>query len=220
MDIQSVNIGQERLIPGGNLRGKPTGTTGIFKTPVAGPVQITPLGLAGDAIIDARNHGGVDQAVYLYTRPDYDWWVAQTGGELVAGTFGENLTLSELESASVCVGDRFTIGEVLLEVTAPRIPCRVLAARMGEPGFVKRFRAAERPGIYCRVLNPGLVQAGQAVEYIPGSGERISLLEMFRDAYLPSLSEARLRRYLAAPIAIRDRIEMEQQLQALTESRS
>ena len=215
MKLISINIGQERSIPGPEIHGKPTGTTGIYKTPISSPVEITELGLQGDAIIDTKNHGGLDQAVYLYTLPDYDWWAEQLAELLSPGTFGENLTLSELESAAVCVGDRFAIGQVVLEATAPRIPCRVLAARMGEPAFAKRFRAAERPGIYCRVIQTGWVEAGQSVDYLPGEGERISLLEMFRDAYEPRLSEAILRRYLAAPIAIRDRQEKEEQLQAL-----
>ena len=67
--------------------------------------------------------------------------------ELAPGTFGENLTISELESAPLAIGDRLHISGVILEVTAPRIPCWKLAQRMGDPGFVKRFRAAERPGL-------------------------------------------------------------------------
>ena len=215
MQLLSVNLGSEQPIPGPKVPGKTSGTTGIFKKPVDTSVLVTELGLQGDAIVDTKNHGGVDQAVYLYTRPDYDWWAGQLGEALMPGTFGENLTLSGLESAQVCVGDRFIIGPVVLEATAPRIPCRVLAAHMDEPAFVKRFRFAERPGIYCRVLRTGEIQTGQMVEYALCEGDRISLLEMFRDSYEPGLSETKLRRYLAAPIAIRDRIEKEEQLQAL-----
>ena len=79
------------------------------------------------------------------------------------GTFGENLTIAGVETAQALIGDRLAIGDVLLEVTSPRIPCVTLAARMGDPGFVKRFRAAERPGFYCRVLQEGFVRAGDAV---------------------------------------------------------
>jgi MOSC domain-containing protein YiiM len=215
MQLLSINLGSEKPIPGPLVPGKTSGTTGIFKTPVDSPVRITEQGLQGDTIVDAKNHGGVDQAVYLYTRPDYDWWAEKLGETLAPGTFGENLTLSALESAQVCVGDRFTIGKVVLEATAPRIPCRVLAARMDEPTFVKRFRLAERPGIYCRVIQSGEIQAGQPVVYTPGEGDRISILEMFRDSYEPFLSEAKLRRYLTAPIAIRDRNEKEEQLRVL-----
>ncbi len=77
--------------------------------------------------------------------------VAELGTELAPGTFGENLTVGGLESMDYNIGDRFHIGTVVLEVTAPRI----LASRwqrMGDPTFVKRFRYAERPGLYCRVI--------------------------------------------------------------------
>ena len=83
--------------------------------------------------------------------------------ELEPGTFGENLTLDGLESARLNVGDMLHSGAVTLQVTAARIPCATLAARMGDPGFVKRFRLAGRPGAYCRVLRTGMLQAGAPV---------------------------------------------------------
>jgi MOSC domain-containing protein YiiM len=211
MQLISVNIGQKRVI--GNA-GK-SGYTGIFKLPVSTPVQIMPGGLVEDTIMDTKNHGGPDQAVYIYGQPDYQWWSTALGQELAPGTFGDNLTISGLESSSFSIGDRFQVGSVTLEVTAPRIPCGTLNARMGDPKFVKRFRAAERPGLYCRVIRAGWVQAGDAVILKRYSGKTVSIIEMFRDFYEPDLSEAKLRQYLAAPLAIRSRHEKEEQLHKL-----
>lgn len=208
MVLISVNQGQERPI----RIGKSTAKTGIFKLPVDLPVEITPTGLAGDAIVDAKNHGGVDQAVYVYTTPDYRWWSKELGKDLSPGTFGENLTVSGLESALVHVGDRLSIGAVTLEVTAPRIPCGTLAARMEDPQFVKRFRAAERPGFYCRVIQEGYLQAGDPAQIRPYPGETISVQEMFRDFYQAERDEESLRRFLRAPIDIRSRHKKEKQL--------
>lgn len=208
LQVVSVNIGHIQPIQ----YARKSGETGIFKQPVAAPIQVTPLGLAGDAICDVKNHGGPDQAVYIYTLPDYAWWSQQLGRPLAPGEFGENLTLSELESAACSVGDRLRAGAVLLEVTAPRIPCSTLAARMGDPAFVKRYRAAERPGLYCRVLQPGPVQPGDPVTLEPTSGPTLTILEMFRDYYISNLDEAAIRRHLAAPIAIRARMDMEKLL--------
>jgi MOSC domain-containing protein YiiM len=170
------------------------------------------LGLRGDAICDTENHGGVDQAVYIYGAPDYAWWSQELGRELMPGTFGENLTISGLESAQAWIGDRLTIGAVVLEVTSPRIPCVTLAARIGDPTFVKRYRRAERPGIYCRVLQEGEVQTGDPVIYTRYAGEAFPALEMFRDFYDPRLDEATLRRHLAAPVHYKDRADKEQKL--------
>lgn|GEM_PF-554688 len=178
MHIVSVNVGEERVIP------SKSGKTGIYKLPAAVPVEIGPLGLQGDVIIDTENHGGLDQAVYIYFSEDYAWWSAELGQELAPGTFGENLTVAGLQSAQIWIGDRFETSGVTLEVTYPRIPCVTLAARMGEPTFVKRFRAAERPGVYCRVLRPGPVQAGDALTYQPNPAPALSALQMFRDFYV------------------------------------
>ncbi len=201
MRIVSVNVGKERPI----LHGKSSGKTGIYKTPRAEPALVTPLGLDGDAIVDTKNHGGLDQAVYVFTMPDYAWWSTHIGRSLEPGTFGENLTLSDLESATLRVGDRLRVGEILLEITAPRIPCVTLAARMEDPQFVKTFRYAEKPGVYCRVIETGSVAVNDPVALIPYQGPVVSVLEMFRCFYKKHLTEDELRRFLAVPIPHKER---------------
>jgi MOSC domain-containing protein YiiM len=207
MRVLSVNIGQPRQIPGGSHR------TGIYKNPVGGAVNITALGIQGDSICNAKHHGGADQAVYLYGEPDYLWWADVLGRELPPGTFGENLTITELESARMHIGDRFHIGAVILEASAPRIPCSNLATRMDDPPFAKRFRDAERPGMYCRVIQKGSVQTGDAVALEPAADSAVHSLELFREFYSTLVDEAAIRRLLAAPIALRARIELEKRIQ-------
>lgn len=129
MKLISVNVGEKRTI----RKAKASGETGIYKVPAREPVRVTRDGLAGDEISDKVNHGGPDQAVYVYGVPDYEWWSYELGREFAPGTFGENLTISGLESARFSIGDRLRVGSVVLEVTAPRIPCVTLAARMGSP---------------------------------------------------------------------------------------
>lgn len=211
MYLISVNVGQERSIQ----IGKQAEQTGIYKVPASGPVAITTLGVAGDAVMDVDNHGGPDQAVYVYGAADYAWWSAELGVELEPGTFGDNLTITNLESTALNIGDLLYVGAVTLQVTAPRIPCATFAARMGDPAFVKRFRAAERPGVYCRVLKAGHVQAGDPVTVERYTGATIAVLEMFLGFYDNALSAATLRRHLAAPIAVRARADIEKRLQKL-----
>ncbi len=214
MKLVSVNIGREH-----ENKAKSIGKTGIYKLPVPGAVQITSQGLGGDLICDTKHHGGPDQAVYIYGMKDYEWWSGELGQELAPGTFGENLTVSELESAGFSIGDRLRVGSVILEVTAPRGPCVTLAARMGDPGFVKRFRLAVRPGLYCRVIQEGGVQSGDPVTFEPYPGETITIGEVFEHDYAEKKSELTLRRILNSPIAIRGRLEAEEELARLTGSR-
>ena len=208
MHLLSINIGAARAVVG----TRPHDLTGIYKLPVAGPVQVTATCLPGDTIISKRHHGGPDQALYVYGGTDYAWWAAELGRELAPGTFGENLTINDLESAPLAIGDRLHIGAVTLEVTAPRIPCWKLAQRMGDPGFVKRFRAAERPGVYCRVVRAGEIRAGEPVMLEPYAGDLVTVVEVFRDTYEPARDPAAIRRFLAAPLAVRARLRKEQEL--------
>lgn len=176
MKLLSVNIGKAKPI------ASKSGMSGIFKEPQTNPVHVGELGLAGDAIMDTKNHGGPDQAVYIYFQPDYKWWENQLNQQLPPGTFGENLTLSEMQSTQMHIADRLVFEEVVLEVTSPRIPCTILAARMNNKMFVRQFMRAGRPGVYCRVITEGMVQTGEAVNLTPASEPRTpanSLLKNF-----------------------------------------
>jgi MOSC domain-containing protein YiiM len=212
MQLISVNIGKKEPIQ----NAKAWGHTGIFKRPAGAPVQINPLGLEGDHISDVENHGGFDQAVYVYSALDYDWWSSELGRPFDAGTFGENLTISDFETLPVRIGDRLHFAEVVLEVTGPRIPCVTLAARMGDPKFLKWFVKAERPGLYCRVIMPGAVQVGETVSFVPYEGETFTCIETFRMFHTGGTDDpALVRRLLAAPIDIRSRRYYEARLQEL-----
>lgn len=202
MKLLSINIGVPQPTPRKNSNHQ----TGIFKQPTPGPVEVGPEGLTNDFIGDHKHHGGPDQAIYVYGQTDYDWWATSLGERIQPGLFGENLTIAGLTCTTFNIGDKLRFsGGVVLQVTSPRIPCATLAARMEDPAFAKKFRHAERPGMYCRVLQTGTLQAGETVTITPYTGETLSLIEMYRDAFDPDKSEATIRRFLAAPIDIRTR---------------
>lgn len=211
MQLISINIGVKRT----QQRRDFVETTGIYKLPANGPVEIKSLGIETDVICDTKNHGGPDQALYIYGSTDYAWWSQELGKELEPGTFGDNLTISDLESAQFNIGDYLHVGEVTLQVTAPRIPCDTFATRMGDPQWVKKFRHAERPGLYVRVIKEGTIKPGDPVTVERYTKETISLLQMYRDYYLKDKSEELLRQHLNAPIAIRDRKALEDKLAKL-----
>ena len=208
MRLLTVNVGEPTLDAPRRVR------TGIRKAPVLGPVRIEATGVAGDAVLDRKYHGGPDQAAYLYDAADYAWWSASLGTELAPGTFGDNLTTEGVPMTELAIGDHLVVGEVELAVTAPRIPCATLARRMGDPGFVARFLAARRPGAYLRVVRPGAVAAGDPIVLRPHAGDRLGLLELYDDLSHPVLTEAAIRRVLAAPVAARVREAKERQLAA------
>jgi MOSC domain-containing protein YiiM len=181
--VDSVNLGRPRPNP-----HKEVGWTGIGKQPTDGPVEVRApgpkstgrgSGLVGDFIGDGKHHGGDDQAVYAFQREDLDEWERRLGRELPNGFFGENLTTVGLDINNARIGERWRIGdEVVLQVTAPRIPCATFRGWMGEKGWAKIFTAAGRPGAYLKVITPGAIRAGDPIEVIdrPDHDVTVSLL--------------------------------------------
>lgn len=201
-----VSIGQPRPIPG--MKAK----TGIYKEPVGGPVAIGSLGIAEDAVLDKRHHGGRDQAIYVYFQDDYDWWAGELGYPPQPGLFGENLTIAGTTSAATAIGDRFAIGDCLLEVTYYRQPCLTFSAKMGDPKWLKRFQKANRPGAYCRVLQEGSVQAGMMVAITPYAGERVTVSELMSLDGVREIPVEFIRRAVTTPIREKTRFKFETRL--------
>jgi MOSC domain-containing protein YiiM len=177
--VVSVNVGVPRTIMVGDRRVR----TGIFKSPVTGPVEVGAMNLAGDAQADRRVHGGMNKAVYLYPAEHYATWRTELAGlaatgepageaagepvvELPWGIFGENLTILGLLEDEVHVGDRLRIGTAELIVTQPREPCYKLGIRFGDPSMLQRFHAARRSGFYASVAEQGVLQAGDPIEHV------------------------------------------------------
>jgi MOSC domain-containing protein YiiM len=150
----------------------------IGKTPVEGPVRVEGENVAGDEQADRRVHGGPDKAVYAYASEDTAWWGAELGRPLAPGAFGENLTLEGIDVSNAVIGERWRIGSVELEVSEPRFPCAKLGVRFGDPKMVRRFALAGRPGAYLRIVRPGELQAGDAVEILsrPDHAVTVSLV--------------------------------------------
>jgi len=211
--LVSVNAGRAEPM----RIGARTVTTGIRKGPVERG-HIGAFGLAGDVVADEENHGGPDQALYLYSAEDYAWWADELGGAPEPGTFGENLTLSGFGPEPVRIGDRFRIGAALVEVAAPRIPCSVFATRMGEPDWVKRFATARRPGLYVRVLEPGEVAAGDPVQRLASRDGHPTVVDLMDVWYDAEPARELLERLLASPLAVRARSSVERKLARLSDA--
>ncbi|MEZ4587005.1 MAG: MOSC domain-containing protein [Gemmatimonadales bacterium] len=139
-------------------------TSAIWKQPVSGSVWAGPEGLAGDAQVNRRVHGGPERALLLYSAHHYQAWQADWGGSrLGPGSFGENLTVAGLDELLVCVGDRYRVGEVRLEVSGPREPCNNLVRRHRRPSLIDEVITTGRAGWYARVEAPGSIEAGMEI---------------------------------------------------------
>ena len=179
--IVSVNLGLPRDEEwAGSLK-----RTAIKKDRVTGPVVVRTLGLDGDQVADTKDHGGTYQAVYAFAQEDLDFWTEQLGERVAPAMFGENLTTSGIDVNEALLGERWRIGTALLEVVDVRIPCSVFKNWLGVSGFdntawVKRFAAEGRPGPYLRVLEEGVLQAGDPIVVEHKPTHDVTVTTMFK----------------------------------------
>jgi MOSC domain-containing protein YiiM len=183
MQLLSINVSTAKPI---EINGQEV-QTGIVKRCVEGPVDVRPLGLAGDEQADPTVHGGLSKAVYAYPIEHYAFWqtvraqagVAAWGEPLPHGCMGENLTLSGLLENEVCIGDVLQFANCSLAVSEPRFPCFKFNAAMGFNQASKLMVANAWCGFYLAVRVPGSLRAGEPFTLLHGPRE-VGITELFR----------------------------------------
>jgi len=155
----------------------------IAKQPVSGAVRIGWLGLAGDSVADPVHHGGWDKAIHLYPQDHYGWWRERKPGHPLLekpGAFGENIASRGMTEEEVCLGDRFSLGSAVVEVSHGRQPCWKLDHRFGARDVMATIVKTARCGIYFRVLREGEAEAGAMMELLERPLPQWSIARLFR----------------------------------------
>lgn len=181
----------------------------INKLPVLSTVRVGSLGLENDEQADLVHHGGRDKAIHHYPTDHYGYWASEIGAHplLVGpGAFGENISTTGLVEDQVCIGDRFSLGTALIEVSQGRQPCWKLGHRFGLQRVTGLVVSSGRSGWYYRVLEPGIVK----------SGDDLVLLER----YWPEWTVQRVFRLLIGGKASRDHASLDalQEVSVLAEN--
>jgi len=195
--ILSLNVGLPRRV----LVHDREVVTAIFKSPVDGPLLLYRLNFDGDRQADLEVHGGTNKAVYVYPSEHYGYWREQLPEvDFSWGHFGENVTTEGLREEGALIGDVYRMGQAVVKVTQPRMPCYKLGIRFGRDDMVKRFLASGRSGIYFSVVEQGLVSRGDGIEKISTQPDGISIRDVNR-AYTNSRDNVELvRRIVGARI--------------------
>ena len=180
--VISVNVGRAKLV-GFETTSLPE--TAIEKRPVDGPVRITSHGVEGNDVGDKLNHGDEFMRVYAYATEDYRWWEAELGATLAPGHFAEQLTTEGIDLNAALVGEVWRVGSAVLQIAHVRTPCLTFKGWMGHTGhdptaWVRRFALAGRPGPYFRVLEEGVVTAGDPIVVLSRPDHDVSVATMFR----------------------------------------
>src|SRR5918995_1865126 len=150
--------------------------------------------LDGDRQADRVNHGGFEKAVCVYPFDHYPYWNRQLGRDLKLGAFSENLTVWGAIETAVCVGDVFRIGEAMVQVSQPRMPCAKLAGKNESKMLPKLIADTGYTGFYMRVLSEGLVAADDGLDLVRAHPERITIAEVNSIIYEKSNNVALIKR--------------------------
>ncbi len=187
MKLISVNKSKKKSI---EYQGKQI-LTGIFKEPAEGKTLVRQGNLEGDEQADLVNHGGSHKAVYGFSYDHYNYWRdTLKQPDLQHGAFGENLTISGLDEAGLFIGDQLSIGECVLEVSQPRVPCFKLGIALKNTRAPKLFTKTYNTGVYFRVVNEGVISAGDSVTKMHSASHSVSIKSLFRAYFDKSFEQA------------------------------
>lgn len=176
--IDQILIAEENVIGPDKVR------TGIFKIPVSHSIKLTEMGLEGDFQADRRVHGGLEKAVHHYAVQNYQLLqqaLPHLADKFLPGSIGENFSSTELSEENIHIGDIFSVGSAIVQVSQPRRPCWKLNHRYGNAYLADFVMQQQITGWYYRVLEEGEVQAGDQItltERLPGS---LTIAELWRE---------------------------------------
>jgi len=171
IELVETRIGLPRVIA--EVKGSPFWSS-IDRQPTTDPaIYLTWTGLSGDQPTETRPktekesqgsgpgqiHGGNDKAVYVYPAFHLLRWLDELGRDAMGDrSLGENLRIVGASETDVHIGDRWSWGEAIVEVSRVRTPCRTLETYYGgQQRMIKRMTANRRCGWYLRVIQPGVV---------------------------------------------------------------
>jgi uncharacterized protein len=171
----------------------------IVREPSTAPIRFQPGGVEGH---ETAVH---TEEVFCFFAEHYDMWSQRLGVERAAWGnchWGENLMLAGMPlEDNLHIGDRFRIGEALLEVTSPRIPCFKLSWRLGQPeSFLGDLIKSGRMGCYFRVIDAGAIGPSDTVTRESCAPSAITVMGLSNLLHDPNITDLDvLRRTLATP---------------------
>jgi MOSC domain-containing protein YiiM len=152
------------------------------------PIRLGFLGFEGDQVGDPLVHGGPDKAVHFYPSEHYAAWQAHFAMKGLdphplldaAGGFGENISAPGLTEPKVYIGDRFRLGDAIVEVAQGRQPCWKIDQHFGMQGVTAALIFTGRCGLYFRVIKEGMVRPGDQLLQIEQASHGWTIARTFR----------------------------------------
>ena len=179
MRLVSVQVGLPRTLRGAGKEWR----SAFGKLPVAGEVRALRDGLEGDGQENRVYHGGAEMAALAYGAAAYPRWREELSWPaLKPGDFAENLSVEGASEGEVCIGDVWQAGSARLQVSSPRNPCVKIGRFHDRPELTALVEQSGRTGWYLRVLEEGVLQAGQGISLLARPHPEWTVLRAFRTA--------------------------------------
>lgn len=176
--------------------GSRAALSGIDKSDVRTPLQLSHAGFVGDMQGDTVRHGGPEKAVHHYPFDHYASWASDLGEHPLLsrpGAFGENISTLGLAEEHVAIGDIFRLGTALVEVSQGRQPCWKLNERFGRATMARNVQETSRTGWYYRVLEPGIVNPTAHLILLDRQSPEWTISRIWRTFYIDTLDRRELK---------------------------
>ncbi len=197
IDVISLNIlGKPEILIADHQSVK----TAYRKAPiVTDSIELGMTSFAGDMVQDKKHHGGNDKAICCYNSDHFKKWKRELGFDLGPAAFGENLTLAgeSAHESNIFIGDRYQLGESVVEVSEPRGPCYVIGIRYNYKQFPVHLQQTGLTGYYLRTIKPGLVKKSDKLIHISSHPEKISVMDVNHVRYHDSKNKEWVQRLVS-----------------------
>lgn len=169
--IKDIYAGKEEELQKKNRTYK----TSYRKKSIQEAQYVNSLGLEEDNQSDKEVHGGVDRAICVFTQGAYDFFKEKHNIELPTCALGENITLLECNDSDVCVGDVYSCGEAVFEVTQPRQPCWIISSILGIKKLTALIVKEGKSGFYLRVIKEGKISKDDEFKLLERKYEKLNI---------------------------------------------
>jgi len=169
--IKEIYAGTEQELQKKNKTYK----TSYKKQAIKDSQYVNSLGLEEDNQSDKEVHGGVDKALCVFTQGSYDFFKEKHNIELPTCALGENITLLDCDDKDICLGDRFSIGEVIVEVSQPRQPCWIISSILGIKKLTALIVKEGRSGFYLRIIKEGKISKDDEFKLLERKNEKLNI---------------------------------------------
>lgn len=190
--VKSLNIGKIET----HTYGKRSFESAIGKQSINGPVFLGKRGLQGDEHA-FKDHGGEDKALCLYPYDYYSYWSGIFSRMEEVALFGENITVVGLTEQGAHIGDVFSFGGAVIQVSEPRNPCFKLAAKYDVPDLVVRMRDTGYTGFLFRVLEEGNVSQQDNLVLLEPHAEQVPVSLVNDVKFFDKMNKEKLEKVLA-----------------------